>query len=59
MKRFIEGQARQQVTLLPECLVDYVDEDNPVRTSQEISQCFTLSQQNLASLHEAYLKRPS
>ena len=31
MKRFIEGADRHQVTLLPECLDDYVDEDNPVR----------------------------
>ena len=31
MKRFIEGQARDQVTLLPECLEDWADENNPVR----------------------------
>ena len=31
MKRFIEGEDRTQVTLLPECLDDYVDQDNPVR----------------------------
>ena len=31
MKRFIEGLARDQVTLLPECLDDYVENDNPVR----------------------------
>ncbi len=31
MKRFIEGADRHQVTLLPECLDDYVGEDNPVR----------------------------
>lgn len=31
MKRFIEGEDRRQVTLLPECLDDYVGEDNPVR----------------------------
>ena len=31
MKRFIEGEDRSQVTLLPECLDDYVGEDNPVR----------------------------
>lgn len=30
MKRFIEGADRHQVTRLPECLDDYVDEDNPV-----------------------------
>jgi transposase len=31
MKRFIEGEERNQVTLLPECLDDYIAEDNPVR----------------------------
>lgn len=31
MKRFIEGETRTQVTLLPECLDDYVAEENPVR----------------------------
>jgi transposase len=31
MKRFIEGEDRYQVTLLPDCLDDYVGEDNPVR----------------------------
>jgi transposase len=31
MKRFIEGEDRKQVTLLPECLDDFAAEDNPVR----------------------------
>src|SRR3954462_3576532 len=31
MPRFIEGQERQQVTLMPECLDDFIAEDNPVR----------------------------
>ena len=31
MKRFIEGLDRSQTSLLPECIDDYVDEDNPVR----------------------------
>jgi hypothetical protein len=31
MKRFIEGEVRTQVTLLPECLDDYVTQENPVR----------------------------
>lgn len=31
MKRFIEGADRTQVMLLPECVEDYVDGDNPVR----------------------------
>ncbi len=31
MPRFIEGQDRQQVTLMPECLDDYIADENPVR----------------------------
>jgi transposase len=31
MKRFVEGQDRSQSTLFPECLEDYIAEDNPVR----------------------------
>ncbi len=31
VKRFVEGEDRRQATLLPECLDDYVAEDNPVR----------------------------
>jgi transposase len=31
MKRFVEGQDRSQLFLLPDCLDDYVGEDNPVR----------------------------
>src|SRR3984957_10066918 len=31
MKRFVEGVARQQATLFPECLEDWVDCNNPVR----------------------------
>jgi transposase len=31
VKRFVEGEGRTQVTLLPECLDDYIAEDNPVR----------------------------
>jgi transposase len=31
MKRFVEGQDRGQSTLFPECLEDWIDEDNPVR----------------------------
>ena len=31
MKPFVEGQDRAQGTLFPECLEDWIDEDNPVR----------------------------
>jgi transposase len=39
MSRFVEGQDRNQVTLLPECLDDYIAEDNTVRlaASMEVS----------------------
>ena len=31
MKRFVEGVSRDQVSFLPECLDDFIGEDNPVR----------------------------
>ncbi|MFL9862411.1 transposase, partial [Paraburkholderia madseniana] len=31
MKRFVEGDERKQVALLPECVDDYIGQDNPVR----------------------------
>jgi len=31
MKRFVEGMDRGQVTLFPDCLEDWIREDNPVR----------------------------
>jgi transposase len=31
MGRFVEGSDRSQTTLFPECLDDWIDEDNPVR----------------------------
>ncbi|MDP6567564.1 MAG: IS1182 family transposase [Alphaproteobacteria bacterium] len=31
MKRYIEGASREQGTLFPECLEDWIGEDNPVR----------------------------
>lgn len=29
--KYVEGEAREQMTLLPECIEDYIGEDNPVR----------------------------
>ena len=31
MKRFVEGDDRKQIALLPECVDDYIGQDNPVR----------------------------
>jgi transposase len=40
MKRFVEGENRNQSTLFPELLDDYVDENNPVRVIEAfIDEC--------------------
>ena len=31
MKRFVEGIDRGQATIFPECLADWIDENNPVQ----------------------------
>ncbi len=43
MKRFIEGQDRSQTTLLPECIDDYVDADNPVRANDAFADMLDLA----------------
>ena len=48
MKRFIEGQARDQVTLLPECLEDWADEDNPVRVIDAFVEALDLGKLGFA-----------
>jgi hypothetical protein len=40
VKRFVEGQDRAQLMLLPECLDDFVGEDNPVRVIDAFSTGF-------------------
>jgi transposase/uncharacterized small protein (DUF1192 family) len=42
MKRFIEGLERGQSTLFPECLGDWVDEDNPVRVIEAFVEALDL-----------------
>jgi transposase len=44
MKRFVQGQSRTQTTLLPECLDDYVAEDNPVRVIDAFVEQLDLGQ---------------
>ena len=31
MSRFIKGESRSQITLFPEAIGEYIEEDNPVR----------------------------
>jgi len=43
MKRFVQGEARTQMSLLPECLDGYVAEDNPVRVVEAFIDTLDLS----------------
>ena len=44
MKRYIEGEDRTQITLMPECLEDYVGADNPVRVVEAFVEQLDLHQ---------------
>jgi hypothetical protein len=43
MKRFVEGADRGQLLLFPECLDDWVDENNPVRVIDAFVDALDLS----------------
>ena len=43
MKRFVEGIDRDQATLFPECLEDWVEEDNAVRVIEAFVESLDLS----------------
>lgn len=43
MKRFIEGESRSQLTLMPECLEDYIGPDNPVRVVEAFVEALDLA----------------
>src|SRR6476646_2577357 len=59
MKRFIEGQDRSQVTLLPECLDDYIGQDNPVRVVDAFVEELELRDLGFESAEPAMTGRPS
>jgi transposase len=59
MKRFIEGGDRTQTTLLPECLDDYVAEDNPVRVVEVFVDELDLGALGFAGADPATTGRPS
>ena len=59
MKRFIEGKDRTQVTLLPECLDDYVGPDNPVRVVEAFVDQFDLRQMEFEGIDPMATGRPS
>jgi len=59
MKRFIEGEDRTQSTLLPECIDDYVAEDNPVRVIEAFVDELDLSHLGFAGVEPQATGRPS
>jgi transposase len=59
MKRFIESEARTQVTLLPECRDDYVTEDNPVRVVDVFVDELDLGALGFESVDPAATGRPA
>ena len=59
MKRFIEGDDRQQVTLLPECLDDYIGQDNPVRVVDVFVEELDLQRLGFEGIEPAATGRPS
>src|SRR6185312_16102536 len=59
MKRFIEGADRNQSTLLPECLDDWVDESNPVRVVDAFVDALDLKQLCFDGIVPEVTGRPS
>jgi len=59
MKRFIEGDDRTQVTLLPECLDDYVESENPVRVIEVFVDGLDLSALGFVGVDPAATGRPA
>jgi len=50
MPRYVEGSDRDQVTLLPECLDDYIAEENPIRAVDAFVEALDLNALGFAGL---------
>jgi transposase len=59
MRRFVEGVERGQSTLLPECLDDWVGEDNPVRVIDAFVDGLDLAELGFDGVEPAATGRPS
>jgi transposase len=59
MKRFVEGTDRGQSTLLPECLDDWIDEDNPVRVIDAFVEALNLAELGFDGVEPEATGRPS
>src|SRR6202040_1247255 len=58
MKGFVQGADRQQTTLLPECLDDWVDESNPVRAVDVFVDALELRELGFDGVAPAATGRP-
>jgi transposase len=59
MKRFVEGADRGQSTLLPECLDDWIDANNPVRVIDAFVDALDLAQLGFEGVAPAATGRPA
>jgi transposase len=59
MKRFVEGADRGQSTLLPECLDDWIDEENPVRAIDAFVDALDLADLGFDGVEPAATGRPA
>ncbi len=59
MTRFVQGADRGQSTLLPECLDDWIDENNPVRAIDAFVDALELVGLGFAGVDPAATGRPS
>jgi transposase len=58
MKRFVQGMDRGQATLLPECLDDWIGEDNPIRVIDAFVDALDLGEMGFAGVKPAATGRP-
>ncbi|KND56420.1 ISPsy6, transposase [Candidatus Paraburkholderia schumanniana] len=59
MKRFVEGDDRKQVALLPECVDDYIGQDNPIRIVDVFVDELDLATLGFNGTKPAITSRPS
>lgn len=59
MKRFIEGADRGQSTLLPECLDDWIDEENAVRAIDAFVDALDMKELGFDGVEPAATGRPA
>jgi transposase len=59
MKRFVEGVDRSQSTFLPECLDDWIDDDNPVRAMDAFVEGLHLGELGFVGVDPEATGRPS